>query len=153
MAKPDGIMRTFTMMTLAVGGIVAASQAVASPLSELRWQARPLVVFAPEDAAPGLAEQRRLIAAQRDAIRERDMVVYLVSGSAVTRLAGAGPTPSARALRDAYGVSMPDRRVLLIGKDGGVKLRADLPVALEDIFRLIDSMPMRRREIRERAAQ
>jgi hypothetical protein len=39
-----------------------------------------------------------------------------------------------------------------IGKDGGVKLRSAEPVAAGDFFALIDTMPMRRREMRERAA-
>jgi hypothetical protein len=36
---------------------------------------------------------------------------------------------------------------LLIGKDGGVKLRSSEPVSVKDIFGLIDSMPMRRQEM------
>jgi hypothetical protein len=40
--------------------------------------------------------------------------------------------------------------VLLIGKDGGVKLRAEEPLPAAEFFALIDTMPMRRREMRER---
>ncbi|NBF41151.1 MAG: DUF4174 domain-containing protein [Spirochaetes bacterium] len=52
-------------------------------------------------------------------------------------------------LRDKYGVDGQQFVVLLIGKDGGVKLRAEEPVTTTELFSLIDSMPMRRREIRE----
>ena len=41
-------------------------------------------------------------------------------------------------------------RILLVGKDGGVKLRSEEPVSIQRIFDLIDSMPMRRREMREK---
>ena len=41
-------------------------------------------------------------------------------------------------------------QVLLIGKDGGVKLRSTEPVSTDELFALIDSMPMRRREMEER---
>jgi hypothetical protein len=37
--------------------------------------------------------------------------------------------------------------VVLIGKDGGVKLRNDYVVAPQKILDLIDGMPMRRAEI------
>jgi hypothetical protein len=37
---------------------------------------------------------------------------------------------------------------VLVGKDGTVKLQREGMTALKDIFGLIDSMPMRRREIR-----
>ncbi len=37
-------------------------------------------------------------------------------------------------------------KVLLIGKDGGVKLRTQTPVTPLELYQLIDAMPMRRRE-------
>lgn len=39
-------------------------------------------------------------------------------------------------------------QLLLLGKDGGVKLRSS-NVSLEDIFSLIDTMPMIRKEMRD----
>jgi hypothetical protein len=42
--------------------------------------------------------------------------------------------------------------LLLIGKDGGEKLRSQNVVAPETLCRLIDSMPMRQEEMRERAS-
>ena len=41
--------------------------------------------------------------------------------------------------------------LLLIGKDGGEKLRSHEIVSPETLCRLIDSMPMRKEEMRERA--
>jgi len=38
--------------------------------------------------------------------------------------------------------------VVLIGKDGGEKLRREEGATLGEIFGLIDTMPMRRREMR-----
>lgn len=43
----------------------------------------------------------------------------------------------------------PDREfVALIGKDGGVKVRRETVISNQDLFALIDSMPMRQREMR-----
>ena len=42
-------------------------------------------------------------------------------------------------------------RVVLIGKDGGVKLRQEEPISVADLFALIDSMPMRKQEMRQRS--
>lgn len=39
-------------------------------------------------------------------------------------------------------------RVVYIGKDGGIKLRAD-QLNLKDVFSLTDAMPMRQREMLE----
>ncbi len=40
--------------------------------------------------------------------------------------------------------------ILLIGKDGGVKYESDFYVSPEDIFEIIDSMPMRRAEMKRK---
>ncbi len=40
--------------------------------------------------------------------------------------------------------------VVLIGKDGGEKLRRPTPLAPEELFAIVDAMPMRRAEMRER---
>jgi hypothetical protein len=48
---------------------------------------------------------------------------------------------------DEYAIGEEDFRVLLIGKDGGEKLRfADVP-DLQAIYAVIDGMPMRSREM------
>ena len=40
--------------------------------------------------------------------------------------------------------------VVLIGKDGGEKLRRAVPIPTAELFALVDAMPMRRAEMRER---
>jgi hypothetical protein len=40
--------------------------------------------------------------------------------------------------------------VVLIGKDGGEKLRRATPLSPEELFAIVDAMPMRRAETRER---
>ena len=40
--------------------------------------------------------------------------------------------------------------VVLIGKDGGEKLRRTTPLSPEELFAIVDAMPMRRAEMRER---
>jgi hypothetical protein len=41
------------------------------------------------------------------------------------------------------------KNILLIGKDGGIKARFD-HLSLDEVYQVIDGMPMRRREMRER---
>ena len=45
-------------------------------------------------------------------------------------------------------LSTNEFRLIVIGKDGGVKKRTST-VSLEEVFSLIDTMPMRRREMRD----
>ena len=43
--------------------------------------------------------------------------------------------------------------VVLIGKDGGVKLRKPLPYSVREISRTIDKMPMRQQEVEDRRGE
>jgi Domain of unknown function (DUF4174) len=58
---------------------------------------------------------------------------------------------AASALRKRYNVRQGVFAVLLVGKDGGVKLNHQNETRLEDIFALIDFMPMRREEMRQKS--
>lgn len=96
-------------------------------LRALRWQARPVLVLGPQAQ---VRDQIAALQARAAALADRD-VVLLIDG------------PGADALDAGAGF-----RVLLIGKDGGVKLDQSEPVTADRIIALIDSMPMRRREAR-----
>ena len=52
--------------------------------------------------------------------------------------------------RSQYGVDPETFVVILVGKDGGEKLRSTEVVRLEKLYGTIDAMPMRRREMREK---
>jgi len=116
---------------MAVGGCMAAVGA-ASAAAE---GAHRIVLVIGRPADPLIAEQTARLAQRRQALDDRDVRVVTV-------------TPK-EAARDwpAAGQPASDRfRVLLIGKDGGVKLRRDRPVDPAELEALIDTMPMRRQE-------
>lgn len=54
------------------------------------------------------------------------------------------------AARDRFGIEGGSFCAILIGKDGTGKFRSPVPVRPGTLFELIDAMPMRRRERRER---
>jgi len=57
---------------------------------------------------------------------------------------------SAAKLRDRFGVDKENFRVILVGKDGGVKRSDTTPVKATALFGQIDTMPMRQQEMQER---
>jgi hypothetical protein len=118
------------------------------------WKNRLVLVFAPsgDDARyRGLEKELR---EQGNAIVERDLLVFHVFENGVSRL-GRSPidAQSAALLRDRFSVNPGQFLVVLIGKDGGEKLRRGGEVDITEIFSLIDSMPMRQREVRERRGE
>jgi hypothetical protein len=111
---------------------------------------RVLLVFA-DASDQRLDEQANLLLADRDALAERDMLVLAVTGDHVKTIFGEVPSGiDAPSLRARYGVEAgAPFTVLLVGKDGGVKRRESRPAAPAELFGLIDTMPMRRQEMRE----
>ncbi len=117
--------------------LLSSYSANASPLGAYRDKARPVIVFGAEGEG---AFARQIAALNRASagLRERDMVVIPVTGE------GRGD------LRRAYRVSGREFQVLLVGKDGHVAFRSREPVTAQELFQLVDQMPMRREEMRRR---
>jgi hypothetical protein len=114
--------------------LVAPLAPETTDLAAYRWSHRPVLIFAAGAGDPDyLAQTGRLDAAQAG-LAERDIVVL-----SDTRPEAGG------ALRRLFGIE--GFEVLLVGKDGGVKLRRDTPLSAETLFATIDRMPMRRREM------
>ncbi len=128
----------------ALCGVAPGAQA----LQAYRARKRPLLVFAPSDQHPMLTRQRNDLNGHRVTLQDRDIVVlYVVGGSLATEL-GPGPGMSAPALRSRFRVSEGAFRVLLLGKDGGVKLESGTPILHTELIAALDRTPMRRDEIR-----
>jgi hypothetical protein len=106
-------------------------------LDRLKWQSRVLVVFAPGEDDARLKRENELVEAQQDGFLERDLKVYRILGDA----------PDAERLRAKLEVEKKPFAVVLVGKDGSVKLRKSEPLHPDELFRVIDRMPMRKREM------
>ena len=122
------------------------------PLAPYRWQARPLLVFSPP-ADERLRTQVAALDAARDGLRERDQLVWIVLPETIEAKVGPAPrvteAEAAAALRRRFAIGEGDFAVILVGKDGGEKLRQRTPLSVDALFGTIDAMPMRRREMRE----
>ncbi|TFL16703.1 DUF4174 domain-containing protein [Jannaschia formosa] len=102
-------------------------------LDELQWIARPVVVFANSPRDPAFVQQMEELVAEFDRLVERDVIVIVDSD--------ADSGSSARERLRPRGFML-----VLIGKDGEVKLRKPLPWSVREISRSIDKTPMRQRE-------
>ena len=123
--------------------VLAASMAALPDwYGPFRSHSRVLLVFAPSETDRDLAAQRAALRPGSAENMERDLVLIEVVGdhAADARVDG-------RTLRGAYGVPADGFTVILIGKDGGEKLRRRHPITEAALFATIDAMPMRRDEM------
>ena len=135
------------MSSIAVGG---PPRADAAELSDYLWQKRPLLLFAPSDDDPMLAETLSRIGASRCDVLDRDMVIGVVVPEGASTLDGqAINADQAQQLAARYGIDPNTFSALLIGKDGSEKLRVSEVPDLKMVFAVIDGMPMRIREMND----
>lgn len=120
-----------------------------NPIDAWAWNYRPLIVIAPAEEDALMAAQRKTLSAQQEALRERDVVIVELVGGRVRIVSGPDVEIDARQLKNRLGTVGDKFEVVLVGKDTGIKLRSDEPVAAADLFGLIDGMPMRQREMKQ----
>ena len=121
-------------------------------LSQFQWKNRLLFLFAPNRSHPLFDVLQKSIAIQQAEVADRDLVIFeiLESGSSSMDRSDLDPQV-AQSLRDKFDVRPGRFAVILVGKDGGIKLNRQDQTRLEDIFALIDTMPMRREEMRQKS--
>lgn len=122
-------------------------QSRANPLEAERWKTRPVIVVVPQEGDPLLARLRGALdeTATREAFRERDMALYTVVAGQGARNGVPLAAGETRALLQALALdARGPAAFVLVGKDGGVKLREGAGVDLQAVFDEIDRMPMRR---------
>jgi len=106
-------------------------------LDSLVWKKRPVVVFADTPDDPAFIQQMAFLRERVEELAERDVIVI---------------TDTDPAAKSALRLKLRPRgfMLVLIGKDGGVKLRKTFPWNVREITRSIDKMPIRVQEIREK---
>ena len=133
---------------------LAQTPSADSLVETLRWSERVLVVTEPlrrDDYGKAASIQRGRLLAVLGELAARDIRVIHLLGDRATMAAGLqlGPNPTA-GLRKRWGLPRGQWSCALIGKDGGVKKRWSEPFEPREAFEMIDVMPMRRSEARER---
>jgi hypothetical protein len=112
-------------------------------LDERRGRRRVVLLVGLPTGEQQLSDQQRLFNVARAGMEERDIDVLVLPGSNLT-------DADRQFLRQPpFNLAPSDVFVgYLIGKDGTLKKTFRKPVAAEALFALIDSMPMRRQEMK-----
>ena len=117
----------------------------AQHIKDYRWNYRLLFLSVTEDVPVTDSAAASLYNSETDAIEERDLLVFYIREQQVYDSKG-----------DQYELEIPKNYypipggTVLVGKDGGVKLKLETIADPATIFTLIDGMPMRRAEIRRK---
>ena len=111
-----------------------------SDLSEFLWTNRPVIVFADTPADPRYAEQMAKLKTDMQMLVDRDVVILTDTDPSASSVLRQKLRPRGFML-------------VLVGKDGGVKLRKPFPWSVRELTRTIDKMPLRKQEVRDRRGE
>lgn len=118
-----------------------------NPLQEYQWNNRVLLLFTPDFEDDRYKAQVNLLLPESDAWKERQVKTFAIGLKDDDQQQFS--KNDIDALRKIYKINESECSVILIGKDGGEKMRSEEIVAPNDIINLIDSMPMRKQEMKK----
>ena len=122
-------------------------------LDDYHWKNRVLVLFASSRENEQYKTQWDEFAADEDGLSERDIVLISIFDQGKSQINGQEITAvSTETIKQRLGESGSRFTVILIGKDGTTKLRKHEILSVVELYRTIDSMPMRQREMRDRTS-
>ena len=129
---------------------MSISTVTAQPLDKHRWKDRLILLFAPDRDDDTAREQLKRFRQASAEVEDRDLVIYQINPQRVVYGPAERSVDSpADWFYQKYDVDRDGFAVILIGKDGGEKLRSTELIDPRKIFDLIDTMPMRRAEMRK----
>lgn len=144
----------FTLLMMLCLPVACAKPDVAGVLERYLWEKRVLLVFTPDPADMRFVAQEKELREHAAMLNERDTVIWrLAAHRYATENGKLLPHIAAGPFFRYFDAPEDGFTVILLGKDGGVKLREEDAVTARRIADLIDAMPMRRREMRQRGQE
>jgi hypothetical protein len=140
-----------TLLLLFISIFAIAMNAHSQDLSSHQWEDRLVFILTDDTGSTIYQEQIEELYSDQNGLKDRKLVIYTVLPNQFKR---DDPEKDgwiqSGDLYSEYKKSDESFEILLIGLDGGVKLRQSEFLSNEDLFGRIDRMPMRRNELRNR---
>ena len=137
------------LLSLALLSSSAAAVDADELMPSLTWDKRVLLVFVPQSDHPEARAQETMLDANAAGLIERHMTVIRAYADGRVHVDRKEHDRAAATFYRRFGVHGDAFRAVLVGKDGGVKLESGDAVSRDELFALIDAMPMRRFEMQQ----
>ena len=142
---------TFLILIFQISGLTSEAQ----DLSTHQWGNRILLIHTIDQTHPLYQQQISTLKSNQTGLRERKLIIYQVSNDWLrigldeeSKWKKADESFLERVKVETN--SSSGFTVQLIGLDGGIKLRKEAVLTIKELFKVIDSMPMRMQELRRR---
>ncbi|QLE01704.1 DUF4174 domain-containing protein [Galbibacter sp. BG1] len=131
-------------LMLVVVGFHAKSQNM--DLTDLKWKNRIVVVKYNNPIEVKNAEQTQLFLKNDQENKDRDLLIFSIDPEKAY-MGEQKTSQKPEQFWEQLHLKQDFEGVILIGKDGGIKLKKEFLVQPEEVYALIDTMPMRKREM------
>jgi len=137
-------------MIIIVCTVFISQTALSGLLDQYAWKNRPLLIFAPSESDRQFQRMQSLLKHYSCQLNDRHMLTGYILHNGSARLDSHQLDQQAvTALQNQFSIDPSRFAVLLIGKDGDVKYANYSIPDMNEIFALIDGMPMRQDEMQE----
>lgn len=141
------LLWSLCLSTALLASHAPATENPANPLITDRGLFRPLIIIAASAADTDYRRMRERLEARQAAFEEREMLLYTVTDGHGERAGKPMTEAETGALVEAMDIDpQGPTTVILVGKDGGKKMQLEGYVPPQQVFDIIDRMPMRQRE-------
>lgn len=134
-----------------MSSFVTSNEVLALDLSKYRWKNRVIISFISES---GYSEAHQLSKNRDLALNgwnDRDLVLIELGPNNIVMINGLSHNNmNTENLKNYFSADKYDYLAILVGKDGNEKLRSQKAITNEAIFKLIDTMPMRKQEMKNK---
>jgi hypothetical protein len=130
---------------------MSSTQAQNTSLDDFQWKNRLLIICSNDQKSAPFEGQLAKISQNKEGYQKRDLKVIILKNQKVD-IWNSNENHHLDFHQIVKKLNIEEIQPfqnLLIGKDGGVKLRSNSPISNEKLFETIDAMPMRRREMRD----
>jgi len=126
--------------------LFCSSRIYSQDLTSYQWKNRIILLKDANLDSDWLQAQLKRLRSNAEELLEREVVLFLINEKEVYDGMATKTELQADSIIAQYGLSN-FKGLVLIGKDGGIKLQKEFIVHTSEIIELIDSMPMRAREM------
>ena len=136
-------------------GSILSYHGFSQDLKKHQWENRVVILLSSDESSPLYTQQLKEFSHTHEEMKERKLVMYQVINETYCfqNFAAENQAISWKQV-DNHDLKINDRndffKIILIGLDGGVKLEKTELLKKEELFRIIDSMPMRMNELRRK---
>lgn len=136
---------------LIIIGMLIFNTLNAQDIKKHKWENRVLLIHSNDDAL--LEKQMAILEQSKKELKERKIVIYQFNGDQYKMTDYQNPNndefSSISKKKYKNRLKKNDKfKLILVGLDGGKKLKKSEPITISELIDKIDSMPMRRAEIR-----